>query len=69
MNEDRTIHARLSDGTEVVRYHRAGKWYLERGVNRQKVTIEKAISVVRSDPDAEHFAGAMGGSTFDRGLG
>jgi hypothetical protein len=24
---DRTVHAYLSDGTEIVRYDRAGKWY------------------------------------------
>jgi hypothetical protein len=68
VNEDRKVHARLSDGTEVARYDRAGKWYLERGVSRQKVTIDQAISAVNNDPDADHFSGIEGGSTFDRGV-
>lgn len=52
---------------EVVRYDRAGKWYLEprNGTRRQHVNIDQAAQyAVHSD--AEIFFNKPGGRAFDR---
>jgi hypothetical protein len=43
--DDRRLHAVTSDGTEIVRYNRAGKWYAERpGLNwRRQIKFSEAI--------------------------
>jgi len=71
---DRRVHARSRGGLEVVRYDRAGKWYLEPGredLPRQAVTIADAVKTARfiEKDDGEVFRGLPGGSRFDKLLG
>ena len=48
-DDDRTVHARLSTGLEVVRYDREGRWFFEmEGHPRQRVTIKEAVKTVRA---------------------
>lgn len=68
---DRRVHARY-DGMAIVRYERAGKWYLEPTnptLPRQRVKVDEAVQsalwgvqyangVIRT--------GVPGGGTFDR---
>lgn len=43
---DRHIHARMSDGAEVARYSRAGKYYLEpRDGKRSVITLARAVEI------------------------
>ena len=71
MTDDRTVHARYRD-MEIVRYNRAGKWYLEptiAGLKRQQVGIKRAVASAQWGIE---FANGYwneslpGGSTFDR---
>jgi hypothetical protein len=66
MNDDRTVHAKLKDGGEVVRYGRASKWFIEYPIGHmipcQPVKLEKAV---RLAVDGMVFAGRPGGSRFD----
>jgi hypothetical protein len=62
--DDRRVHATTEDGREIVRYDRAGKWYVEAGDHRRQVTFVEAVrlatlagSTVRS--------GLSGGRAFD----
>lgn len=68
---DRRVHIRLSDGREIVRYDRAGKWYIEyppRGDGaRYALRFADAVSWA-SMPDAEVFTGLSGGGAFDRAV-
>lgn len=67
--DDRTVHARLFDGVEIVRYDRAGKWYAEKQAllaPRQHLTLSQAVAMVLNDEDAEVFHGKPGGAMFDR---
>ena len=71
MRKDRTVHAGY-DGMEVVRYDRAGKWYLEptdTSLRRQPVTVfEAAIAARWGRANANGWVelGLSGGRTFDR---
>lgn len=59
VRSDRTVHASYP-GMEIVRYDRAGKWYLEPSdpsLRRQHVTIDRAVS-------AALWARANGGKVF-----
>jgi hypothetical protein len=63
---DRHVHIRLPDGREVVRYNRAGKWYMERpGGCRHHLKLADAASWAHH-PGAEVFTGLPGGNAFDR---
>ena len=69
--DDRRVHARSAEGMEVVRYDRAGKWYLEPpkglGLKRQSVKIGDAVRFAvwaAENGGAVHF-GLAGGTTFD----
>lgn len=65
---NRQVHARSSEGMEVVRYDRTSKWYLEpvnRDLPRQKVTIDEAVDYAVRFCDSI-YPGLPGGSTFDR---
>ncbi len=66
---DRRVYGTNEDGSEVVRYDRAGKWYLEKsGEARRKLSIKEAVEIVAG---WEHEAvggprlGLVGGSRFD----
>lgn len=68
--EDRTVHALTADGAEVVRYERAGKWYVEVPVGqrqsrggRTRISIDEAVALAR---DGEAKLGLYGGARFDR---
>jgi hypothetical protein len=67
---DRTVHASY-DGMEIVRYDRAGKWYLEPTnpmLKRQAVTISQAVSQAlwaEAHVMGRIFLGRSGGKVFD----
>lgn len=75
MGDIRTVHASNGEGIEIVRYDRAGKWYIEATrapvspQPRQKVTIGAAVKVaeewIRSE-SGRVFLGRRGGGSFDR---
>jgi hypothetical protein len=68
---DRRVHARYRD-MEIVRYNRAGKWYLEPtipGLPRQHVSISKAVSAALwgiENAGGSVIPGLPGGKAFDR---
>lgn len=63
---DRRVHAVTPLlGVEVVRYDRSGKWWIELGDDRQRVTIDEAVAYVHLT-DAEVRFGVRGGAAFDR---
>jgi len=63
-HDDRTVHAvRRHDGAEIVRYDRAGKWYLERvDGSRSPLTLRGAVR--EAVGGRVHF-GRPGGRIFD----
>lgn len=65
---DRRVHGKLGDGTEIVRYNKAGKWYLEKGENRQLVKVDDVVKTLLADHDSEHYAGVTGGASLDKKL-
>jgi|JI10StandDraft_1071094.scaffolds.fasta_scaffold14615_9 hypothetical protein len=74
---DRTVHAKVpSRGghLELVRYDRAGKWYIEGTLPehglRSSVSVQEAISCARKwmRRGGSHYAGLPGGQVFDRGV-
>ena len=68
---DRTVHAR-GRGYEVVRYDRAGKWYVESvDGSRRAVTLDQAVREamdIKRAREGEVLIGQPGGSAFDRKL-
>ena len=69
MSWDRTVHASYP-GMEIVRYDRAGKWYLEPTdprLKRQHVTIKQAVgsALWALGNGGQVFFGRSGGSRFD----
>lgn len=67
MADDRRVHARMITGAEVVRYNRAGKWYLEwpNGRRRSQLTIGDVVALACT-PHCVIFYGLPGGDAFDR---
>ena len=69
---DRTVHATLGDGWEVVRYDRAGKWYIEHpspGRKRRAVSVSDAAKFTTeamNRGEAKLYLRRPGGRTFDR---
>jgi hypothetical protein len=71
---DRTIHAEVPGIVEVVRYDRAGKWYIEPltpGLPRQHVTVTEAAEYatfpeISSGRKWVYYPGLPGGKQFDR---
>ena len=61
---DRRIHAELPDGSEVVRYDRAGKWFHEGPGLRRKITLGQA-AVLACSRGAVIKPGIPGGGLFD----
>jgi hypothetical protein len=72
MKTDRTVYARRKDGCEVVRYDRAGKWYLEwpreRMIPAQHIALGRAIdeAAMAAHEGGHVYLGMPGGGTFDR---
>ncbi len=68
---NRTVHARYRD-MEIVRYDRAGKWYLEPTIpmlKRQHVTIGEAARSARwgiDNAEGEWYPRLPGGGGFDK---
>ena len=68
--DDHRVHIRLRDGREIVRYDRAGKWYIEHPApdnRRFWLKLADAVSWA-ADPLAEVFLNLPGGVAFDRGV-
>lgn len=61
---DRQIHATLRDGREVVRYDRAGKWFVEGQHGRRAVSVLEAAQTAIQYAGEIHY-GLPGGSRFD----
>lgn len=66
INPDRRVHGRAVTG-EIVRYERAGKWYLEwPDGNRIRLRLADAASMAAHPNDqAEAYLGVPGGRSFD----
>ncbi len=61
MDRDRTMHALTPSGNAVVRYDRAGKWFLEGDeVGRRVINLEEAVRLA-TQPGAVVFYGLLGG--------
>lgn len=71
MTSDRTVHAHYP-GMDIVRYNRAGKWYLEPTdplAKRQHVTLRDAVNQAvwaSMFGGGQVFFGRPGGGAFDR---
>lgn len=64
-DSDRTVHGRTREGYEVVRYSRAGKWFIETSSDtRQLVTMKVAAKLTAHG--GTHVQGLPGGQSFDR---
>lgn len=72
--ERRTVHASHPAGEEIVRYNRAGKWYIELvspsvdAPKRKQVTIAQAArrAEVLAEQGGEIHLRRPGGTSFDR---
>lgn len=64
--DDRRAHGTTADGGEIVRYDRAGKWYVEYpdGQPRRAVSVGSA-ALLATRPGAEVRRGVPGGGRFD----
>jgi hypothetical protein len=61
---DRRVHAVTSEGWEIVRYDRAGKWYAERPDGRDRITFHMAVYHA-TRAGAKSQLGIPGGTRFD----
>lgn len=68
MSDDRTVHAKLPDGTEIVRYDRAGKWFTEAPpgsmISCSQISVSEAARLVVEGEGFAHI-GRPGGKIFD----
>lgn len=68
---DRTVHA-WYPGSEIVRYDRSGKWYVEStdgSGERRLITVDHAANLALREADGDDGAihlGRPGGAAFDR---
>lgn len=67
-DQDRVVHAVLSDGAEVVRYQTAKQWKLERDGSGQKITLSEAAEAIKNDPDVDYRRGLPGGAALEKHL-
>lgn len=68
---DRVAHARRADGGEIVRYDRAGKWYIEWPAHEMKqrrlLTLQEAVNHGVAAENETHgclMLGRYGGQRF-----
>jgi hypothetical protein len=65
---DRRVHGHTDDGGEIVRYDRAGKWYVEypraRMIPCRRTTLGEAAFLATRD-GADAIRGLPGGRAFD----
>lgn len=65
---DRTVHAE-NEACEIVRYDRAGKWYIEpRNGERRHVGVRQAAVSAAMARDMTIHRGRRGGAAFDRAV-
>lgn len=63
------VFVRLDDGSEVIRYENAGKWYHEKlDGSRQLIGLGEAVELAKSNESDEIFLGQPGGRHFDKRL-
>jgi hypothetical protein len=60
---DRHVHGLMADGTEIVRYDRAGTWYAE-PANRTRERLTVGQAAYRATL-GQAFLGKAGGLRFD----
>lgn len=62
-NWDRVVHGHDSEGAEIVRYDRAGKWYIEpKDGKRRQVSLDEAA---RAAVAGTTWGNSYGGARFD----
>jgi FAD/FMN-containing dehydrogenase len=70
--EDRHTHVILLDGSEIVRYYQAGKWYREwppaRLIPRVPLQLREAVEWAVSPQTRLVTHGLAGGEAFDRAV-
>ncbi|SDH54210.1 hypothetical protein [Microbacterium sp. 77mftsu3.1] len=55
---DRVVHGYTADGHPIVRYERAGKWYVEpEGEKRQHIVLSEAARLAAAGRHIPHQAG------------
>ena len=69
MSDDRTVHAWTRDGAQLVRYERAGKWYVEYDPKsmkpRRHVSLRAAAAfVVEAEAIGGTYVRRVGGSAL-----
>lgn len=67
-NTDRTVHCTIvtDPRSEIVRYDRAGKWFVEAGPYRRSITLTEAVAFAAQDrPAVIWHEGRPGGGAFD----
>lgn len=62
---DRTVHGITPDGCEIVRYDRAGKWYLEDGAGKRVRALRIADAAALAAQGRAHLD-KPGGQSFDK---
>jgi hypothetical protein len=70
VNNDRTVHASNHEA-EIVRYDRAGKWYIEyRDGDRRRISLRQAakFACLLYVRDGVILTGKPGGRAFDRAV-
>lgn len=61
---ERIVHGTTADGHEIVRYDRAGKWYVEKADGtRTQISVKRAAELA-TRPGAQVFEGRYGGRLF-----
>lgn len=66
-DSDRTVHATMKDGSEIVRYEEEGRWYQEsESEKRPLVGVREAAELAASSEVKQVHSGLPGGESFDR---
>lgn len=66
---DRTVHAVMSDGSQLVRYDKAGKWYQEwLGPHPRRLAMTLGEVVTEAVEAVLVFYDQPGGGSFDKRL-
>jgi len=67
---DRRVHAVLADGSKVVRYDKAGRWYQEWPadvmIQRRVLRLKAAVALAAGPGVTRVHFGLPGGERFDR---